>query len=153
MVNLLTFSYWSNQMEKPFEFFISLRVTNSQLFVFVFIHLFGYFYTGVTVSKYSPEKSHCVKSVQMRSFFWSVFSYIWTKYRKIQTRKSSVFGHFSRSEYSQVLRKNCSPSINLLVNRYTFQKINTPHKFGGLECGIFTFKYGREGDNIFLGSM
>ena len=103
-------------MEKLFEFFISLRVTNSQLFVFVFIHLSGYFYTGVTVSKYSPEKIHCVKSVQMR-------------------------------------RNNCSPSINLLVNRHTFQEINTPPKFGGLECGIFTFKYGREGDNIFLGSM
>ena len=30
---------------------------------------------------------HCVKSVQIRSFFWSVFSRIWT-------RKSSVFGKF-----------------------------------------------------------
>ena len=126
MINLLTFNYWSNQMEKLFEFFISLRVTNSQLFVFVFIHLSGYFYTGVTVSKYSPEKSHCVKSVPMRRFFWSVFSYIWTKYRKIRTRKNSVFGHFSRSEYSQVLRNNYSRSINLLVNRYNLQEINTP---------------------------
>ena len=113
-------------MEKLFEFFISLRVTNSQLFVFVFIHLSGYFYTGVTVSKYSPEKSHYVKSVPMRSFFWSVFSYIWTKYRKIRTRKNSVFGHFSRIEYSQVLRNNYSRSINLLVNRYNLQEINTP---------------------------
>ena len=126
MINLLTFNYWSNQMEKLFEFFISLRVTNSQLFVFVFTHLSGYFYTGVTVSKYSPEKSHCVKSVPMRSFFWSVFSYIWTKYRKIRTRKNSVFGHFSRIEYSQVLRNNYSRSINLLVNRYNLQEINTP---------------------------
>ena len=33
----------------------------------------------------------CVKSVQIRSFFWSIFSRIWT-------RKNSVFGHFSRSE-------------------------------------------------------
>ena len=24
--------------------------------------------------------SHCVKTVQVRSFFWSVFSHIWTKY-------------------------------------------------------------------------
>ena len=49
---------------------------------------------------------HCVKSVQMRSFFWSVFSCIRTeygnirvqfKYRKIRTRNNSVFGHFSRS--------------------------------------------------------
>ena len=35
---------------------------------------------------------HCVKSVQFRSFFWSVFSRIWTS-------KNSVFGHFSHSEH------------------------------------------------------
>ena len=49
----------------------------------------------------------CVKSAQIRSFFWSVFSLIRTEYGKIlciqcecgkiRTRKSSVFGHFSRS--------------------------------------------------------
>ena len=39
-------------------------------------------------------KSHCVKSVQIWSFFWSIFSCIWTEYRKI---KNSVFGDFSRS--------------------------------------------------------
>ena len=43
---------------------------------------------------------HCVKSVQMRSHFWSVFSCIWTEYRKIRTRNNSVFGHFSRSDLS-----------------------------------------------------
>ena len=37
------------------------------------------------------RENHCVKSVQIRSFFWSVFSCI-------RTRKDSVFGHFSRSE-------------------------------------------------------
>ena len=40
---------------------------------------------------------HCVKSVQIRRFFWSVFSCIQPEYRKIRTRKNSVFGHFSRS--------------------------------------------------------
>ena len=39
----------------------------------------------------------CVKSVQIRSFFWSVFSCIRTEYRKIRTRKNSIFGYFSRS--------------------------------------------------------
>ena len=43
------------------------------------------------------EHSHCVKSVQIRTFFLSAFSFIWTAYRKIRTRKNSVFGHFSRS--------------------------------------------------------
>ena len=41
---------------------------------------------------------HCVKSVQRRSYFWSVFSCIRTEYRKIRTRNNSVFGHFSRSD-------------------------------------------------------
>ena len=38
-----------------------------------------------------------VKSVQIRSFFWVVFSRIQSQCRKIRTRKHSVFGHFSRS--------------------------------------------------------
>ena len=42
---------------------------------------------------------HCVKSVQIQSYFWSVFSCIRTEYRKIRTRNNSVFGHFSRSAY------------------------------------------------------
>ena len=64
---------------------------------------------------------HCVKSVQIRSFFWSVFCCIQfsrirpeygkirsvspysvrcgkIEYMKIRTIKNSVFGHFSRSE-------------------------------------------------------
>ena len=45
---------------------------------------------------------HCAKSVQIRSFFWSVFSRIWTeygdllliqsKYVQMRPRKNSVFG-------------------------------------------------------------
>ena len=37
------------------------------------------------------------KSVQIRSFFWSVFSCIQSKYKKIRSKKISVFGHFSCS--------------------------------------------------------
>ena len=54
--------------------------------------------------------SHCVKSVQIRSCFWSVFYCVWTEYKeilriqskwgKMRTRNNSVFGHFSRSEFS-----------------------------------------------------
>ena len=43
------------------------------------------------------EQVHCAKSIQIRSFFWSVFSCIESEYREIRTRKNSVFGHFSRS--------------------------------------------------------
>ena len=38
------------------------------------------------------------KSVQIRSFFWSVFSRIRTEYGGYTDQKNSVFGHFSRSE-------------------------------------------------------
>ena len=37
------------------------------------------------------RKNHCVKSVQIWGYLWSVFSCI-------RTRSNSVFGHFSRSE-------------------------------------------------------
>ena len=39
------------------------------------------------------------ETVQIRSFFRSVFSRIRDEYGKIQNRKNSVFGHFSRSVY------------------------------------------------------
>ena len=46
---------------------------------------------------------YCVKSAQIRSFFWSVFSGVRTEYgkilriREIRTIKNSVFANFSRS--------------------------------------------------------
>ena len=42
------------------------------------------------------ENNHRVKSVQIRSFFWSVFSRIWTEYRDL----------LSISPYSVPLREN-----------------------------------------------
>ena len=42
---------------------------------------------------------HCVKSVQIRIYFWSVFSCIRTEYRKIRTRNNFVFWRFSRSDH------------------------------------------------------
>ena len=49
------------------------------------------------------ENAHCVKSVQIWSFCWSVLSCIRTEYRKIRTSKNSVFGHLSRSGYYIIL--------------------------------------------------
>ena len=50
-------------------------------------------------------KKHSVKSVQIRKFFWSVFSHIQIEHGKIQNRKKKlfVFGHSSRSE--RVIKK------------------------------------------------
>ena len=44
---------------------------------------------------------HCVKSVQILSFFWSLFSCIRTEYRKIRTRKNTVFGHFRAVKFTK----------------------------------------------------
>ena len=54
---------------------------------------------------------HCVKSVQIRSFFWFVFSRIRTEYGDLRifsqntgkygTEKNSVFGHFSHTAVSE----------------------------------------------------
>ena len=59
---------------------------------------------------YSSKKKiitvkQCVKSVQVWSFFWSIFSCIQSGYRKIRTRENPVFGHFSCSE------KTCNSSL------------------------------------------
>ena len=51
----------------------------------------------VQVLQWKLFNLHCVKSVQIRSYFWSAFSCIWTEYRKIRTRNNPVFGHSSRS--------------------------------------------------------
>ena len=72
--------------------------------------------------------THCVKTVQIRSFFWSLFSCIQSKYRKVWTRKNSVFEHFSRSDpyhswaliLNQTLHKyywesNCEWNLRLLL--------------------------------------
>ena len=45
----------------------------------------------------SKTDAHCVKRVQIHSYFWFIFFCIWTEYRKIQTRNNSIFGQFSRS--------------------------------------------------------
>ena len=38
--------------------------------------------------------TNCVNTVQIWSYFWSVFYCIQSEYRKIRTRNNSVFGHF-----------------------------------------------------------
>ena len=45
---------------------------------------------------------HCLKSIQIRSFLWSVFSCIRTEYRKIRSRNNSVFSEI-RGFYQDLL--------------------------------------------------
>ena len=50
-------------------------------------------------------------SVQIRSFFWSEFACIRNEYRKIRTRKNSVFEHFSRSVHYTITSYQKSPIL------------------------------------------
>ena len=73
-------------------------------------HISGVFY-----------RSHCVKSVQIRSYLWSVFSCIRTEYgdlwsRKIRTRNNSVFWHFPRSVKNRIKYKR--PSTNSFITHF-----------------------------------
>ena len=54
-------------------------------------HVFTFFLHSYTLTF---TFSHCVKSVQIRSFFWSVFPYIQCEYRKIRTRKTPYLDTF-----------------------------------------------------------
>ena len=50
---------------------------------------------------------HCVKSVQIRSFFWS-------EYRKIRTKRNSVFGDFSGSA-------SLFPFVSVLASAFKYK--------------------------------
>ena len=82
-----------------------LQISMAQSLQNTFFNLVYHFWFAQT----GPITEHCVKSVQIRRFFLSVFPRIWTEYGdllrkspcsecgKIRTRKNSVFGRFSRS--------------------------------------------------------
>ena len=73
----------------------------------------------VAINVNSAGSHHCVKSVQIRNFFWSAFCFIRTQseYRKIRTRKNSVFGFFSRSASLLVIAqfRNCAEIFATIV--------------------------------------
>ena len=83
-------------------------------------------------------KGHCVKSVQIWIYFWSVFSCIWTEYgeiwslriqseyRKMWTRNNSVFGHFSRSEGVDI------------ASWYFFSQIKSPEHAASRVSGVIS---------------
>ena len=68
------FSWLLNQREEP---------------VYYLYFIYNFYSTNVCLP--------CLKSVQIRGYFWSLFSCARTEYRKIRTRNNSVFGHFSGS--------------------------------------------------------
>ena len=90
-----------------------LNISGRLLLYIILIYSFaGYMLNAKYFLHFVLLISHCVKSVQRRSFSWSAVYYIQTEYgdllrdhpysvwiRKILTRKNSVFGHFSHSEW------------------------------------------------------
>ena len=83
---------------------------------------------------YKISYCHCVKSVQIRRFFWSVLSSIRTEYaaslrthskcRKIWTRKTSLFEHFSLSVWYTSSSDSFSPMSHIL--RAFYKSISSP---------------------------
>ena len=103
--------------------FVLLALAIFQLYC-CFIQLF-------VLSKLLCFKLCCVKSVQIRSYFWS-------EYRKIRTRNNSVFGHLSRSDcvdhdhyFSFRSFDNstslCMSMISILLNTYSISPFTNFH--------------------------
>ena len=91
-------------------------------------------YTWMVIFGSRLISCHCLRSVQIWGFFWSLFSCIRTEYRKIRARKTSVFGHFSlsvldmvrtwndlkRNAFWIIVRKiNCSSKLNVSSKKST----------------------------------
>ena len=73
--------------------------------------------------KFNCYMYHCVKSVQIRSFFWSVFPCIRAYYTELRV-KISVFGHFSCSESLPIRITNYIKNHMLKRIKMTMRFIN-----------------------------
>ena len=62
---------------------------------------------------FSPK--HGVKSVQIRSYFWSAFSCIQSEYSEKRTRNNSLFGHFSHRESNIALDNTSKYKVSLYL--------------------------------------
>ena len=87
-------------------FFKLFRLWLTQFLFYIFPHCSTFFFINeifkgifflMVQNYYVIRGQHYVKSVQIRSYFWSIFSCIWTEYRQIWNRNNSAFEHFSRS--------------------------------------------------------
>ena len=76
-------------------------------------------------------------------FFWSVFSCIQSEYRKIRTRKNSVYGHFSHSAEAKssskaVLRRCSVKKVFLKLSQNSQENACVvPNKVAGLQQHLF----------------
>ena len=76
------------------------------------------------------RRQHCTKSVQIRSFFWSVFSRIQSECGKIRTRKNSYLDSFHAVRLSQMFLKQASlktPVKEFICGKFTKTKLHYSH--------------------------
>ena len=108
------FGLYSNYTEYSVRMRENVDQNNSEYEHFLRNGNLAWFYVCII----KVASTHCVKSIQIWSFFWSIFSRIRTEYgeirsispysvriREIRTSKNSVFGHFSRSDRYEMPRK------------------------------------------------
>ena len=83
------------------------------------------------------QAAHCVKSVQIRNFFWSVSSHIWTEYGDLR----------GKSQYSVRIRENTDQKKLRLWTLFTqWQSVaflKTGHDFSQIFCIVILSKSGR----------
>ena len=121
IVNLWPKNLWNKDfpLRKHFIFWWFLRLAQKSYFLDSFQELVFIQY-------------HCMKSVEIRSCFWSVFSHIRTEYfvslriqsewGKIRTRINSVFEHFSASVYTWLFQNRFSCLQYLTWFMFCFQQ-------------------------------
>ena len=63
------------------------------------VHVTHISFNTIDINLFLHLQKHCMKSVQIQSYFWS-------EYKKIRTRNNSVFGHFSRSARNYFNRRH-----------------------------------------------
>ena len=95
---------------------------------------------GVFSGPYFPVFLYC--GVNIRIQF---------EYRKIYTRKNSVFGHFSRSDstqeqtYTQENQIYCMCCIHVTKAGFALIKVKTPYVIEKYPCNMFCFCYIKAG--------
>ena len=105
-----------------------------------FIFYSEYVLFGKIISR-TCSMCHCVKSVQIKSFFWSVCSCIWTEYRKILTKKTPFWTLFT----------NCIILLVSVLYKSTFAEGSSFLEEVWWEVAFFHFFFSRmaEGDRAF----
>ena len=87
-------------------FYIILILYILHICLYIYI-VYDVFACSFQISIPSFPFEHSMKSVQIRNFFWSVFSCIQSEYRKIRTEKTPYLDTFQAVDVFSLRRKGC----------------------------------------------